>query len=204
MLKHSLNFIFVLLFSVNLLNAQPPSPELAQVDSLFKIPVFLHAEPNLAYTEVGRVKAPMRALDVSLNNDINLHNLNQELVWRAKQGMKFGKYEAFDAVILQPDSFEGILIRYQDETEQLAVVNQVSDASIYIYAQPQAEYEVIGSMWTMIGEVSAQVSFEERLHKIVNRAEKKVAEGKLEAFDAIVFDPVRLKCEFIKYTGQES
>jgi hypothetical protein len=81
----------------------------ADVKRVLGVPVYLFSYPNDEYEEVGEITATMSLL---LGSD-KLSDQTSELVAKAKKKEKKKKVGKFDAIIISPDDFTGILIKFK-------------------------------------------------------------------------------------------
>ena len=81
----------------------------ADVKRVLGVPVYLFSYPNEAFEEVGSITATMSYLLGSAK----LSDQTSELVAKAKKKEKKGKVDKFDAIIISPDDFTGILIKFK-------------------------------------------------------------------------------------------
>jgi len=81
----------------------------ADVKRVLGVPVYLFSYPNEEYEEVGEITATMSLL---LGSD-KLSDQTSELIAKAKKKEKKGKVGKFDAIIISPDDFTGILVKFK-------------------------------------------------------------------------------------------
>ena len=81
----------------------------ADVKRVLGVPVYLFSYPNDDYEEVGEITATISLL---MGNN-KLSSQISELVAKAKRKEKKKKVGKFDAIIISPDDFTGILIKFK-------------------------------------------------------------------------------------------
>ena len=82
----------------------------AEVSRVHGVPVYIYSYPTKEYEEVGTLSATWSAL----SPDSSLREIVVELVRIAKRKEKKGKIEQFDAIIISPDDFTGIVIKFNE------------------------------------------------------------------------------------------
>jgi len=82
----------------------------ADVKRVSGVPVYIYSYPIEEYEEVKEISATWSAL----GGGNSLKNRVSELISKAKRKEKKGKIGHFDAIIISPDDFTGILIKFKE------------------------------------------------------------------------------------------
>jgi hypothetical protein len=83
----------------------------ADVQKVLNVPIYIYSYPIHDYYEVATVEAVLTFL---FDEDPTLRDRVVEIVKTAKRKRAKGKIEAFDAIIIDPETYTGILIRFYE------------------------------------------------------------------------------------------
>jgi hypothetical protein len=97
-------------FTGTLIVLSDPSNLQASVNKVLGVPVYLYSYPVSEYEEVKEITATW----AFVGGTSSLRDQVSELVQKAKKQQAKGKVEDFDAIIISPDDFKGILIKFKD------------------------------------------------------------------------------------------
>jgi len=102
-----------------------------------------------------------------------------------------------------------VLLAFTSDTEKrIAIVETVSDVPVFFFSKPVAKYDVIGkamSFSDMLKMASDQKSnVRQKAEKIVKIAQKRVENGKITAFDALIIELENDKVFAIKFKSEIS
>jgi len=82
----------------------------AQIDSVDNIPIFMYAQPSRGFEKVDKLSTPFISDDLDEGSWVD-QRVN-EIVLRALRRKRRGKVGDFDAIIIDPNNFSAILIKY--------------------------------------------------------------------------------------------
>lgn len=196
--------LVILLLSFGLLaNAQQPDQRAGYVDRVLNVPVFMYAYPDASFSEVTEMTATWSLLLDSPECYSNVNDRVREIVRKAKRREGKGKIGQFDALVIHPDDFTGVLIRFDEETDLRSQAFSVDGIPIFMYAQPDRDYREVRRMSATWSAISTGLDgwgwVEERVDEIVRKALRKRRKGKVGDFDAIIIDPDNFSGTLIKY-----
>ncbi len=84
----------------------------------------------------------------------------------------------------------GLLAFTSDNNEHFATVEKISDVPFFLFSKPVAEYDITGKAMSFSDMVKMGIDQEsstrEKAEKIVKIAQKRVEDGKISAFDALI------------------
>jgi len=87
--------------------------------------------------------------------------------------------------------------------EHFAVVEKISDVPFFVFSKPVSEYEIVGKAMSFSDMVKMGVdqerSVSEKAEKVVKIAQKRVKDGKIPAFDALIVQLENDKVLAIKF-----
>lgn len=197
MLKQSF-LIVLLIITATFSHAQYQPEALGTVQRVRNVPVFLYSYPVADFEEVGHLTAIASGLTVGLDGEVRINEIVNELVGKAKRKERKGKIADFDAIIINPDTYSGILIRFFDEPSQFAEAIRIQNVPVFMYAHPDGDYEEVSERWSFM-TLSEYSDIYQRMHDIVRIAKRRVRKGKIAPFDAIVVDPISNTHSLIRY-----
>jgi hypothetical protein len=171
----------------------------AEVERVYDVPVFLYSYPDSSYEEVGNVNAIGSAILEGLGEAVSIRSKIQDLVQVAKYKRKKGKVGKFDAMIVNPDDYTGILIKFKGKKSKTATVKRELNVPVFVFSYPQASYEEVGNVSPLVMGNSLRAI----VKQIVKRAKKKMSKGKVPKFDAILVDTDDASGILIKFDTKE-
>ena len=102
----------------------------------------------------------------------------------------------------------GLIAFTSDNNEHYAIVEKVSDVPFFLFSKPVSEYDIIGkamSFTDMLKMATDQKSSaREKAEKIVKIAQKRVKDGKILAFDALIVELENDKVFAVKFKSDIS
>lgn len=197
-MKKIVNVLFLLLF-VSALQAQDKKISPANVEKVLNIPVFIYSYPTTEYEEKEEVLAGWSALASALDEEVGIREKTKELVNTAKRKLKKGKVSEFDGILINPDDFSGILIKFTNEKSLVAEVKRVSGVPVYIYSYPVDEYVEVKEMTALFSALLGDSPLSDIIKEMINKAKRKEKKGKIEKFDAIIVSPDDFSGILIKF-----
>lgn len=196
-MKKSALVVFLCLLGF-LSHAQYQPEILGTVQRVRNVPVFLYAYPVAEYEEVGTLTAIASGLSVGLEGEVRINEIVNELVGKAKRKLRKGKVADFDAIIIDPDSYQGILIQFTEEQSLVSDPIRVMNVPVFMYAYPEGDYEEVSERWSFL-TLSGYSDITQRTRDIVRIAKRRAQKGKTPPFDAIVIDPISNTHTMISY-----
>lgn len=184
-----ISYTIFLIMLVSLLQAQTKKISQATVEKVLNIPVFMYSYPTAEYEEKEEVTAIWSAIAVGLDEEVGIGEKTKELINTAKRKLRKGKVSEFDAMIINPDDFSGMLIKFSGEKDLKAEVRRVSGVPVYIYSYPTDDYEEVGEMTALLSALLGGSSLSDRVKEMIRKAKRKEKKGKVENFDAIIISP---------------
>jgi len=92
--------------------------------------------------------------------------------------------------------------------EHYATVEKISDVPVFLFSKPVSEYEIVGKAMSFSDMVRVGVdqesSVREKAEKVVKIAQKRVKDGKISAFDALIIQLENDKVLAIKFKSDIS
>lgn len=183
-------FILGVLLTVQVFS-QTDFTQKATVEKVLNVPVFIYSYPTVEFEEVASLKATMSALaDAFSDNSENMSVSTKvkEIINKAKRKVRKGDIDEFDAIIINPDDYSGILIKFIDENSLKSEVRKVSNVPIYMFSYPDNSYEEIDEYSATLSLLGGS-SLSKRTKEIVKKAKRREKKGKVEPFDAIIISP---------------
>lgn len=194
------SFVVILLCLIGFMSHAQYQPEiLGTAQRVRNVPVFMYAYPLADYEEVETLTAIASGLTVGLEGEIQINEMVNELVGKAKRKQRKGKIADFDAIIIDPDSYQGILIRFTDEPSLISEPIRVMNVPVFMYAYPEGDYEEVRERWSFL-TLSGYSDIQERTRDMVRIAKRRAQKGKIPHFDAIVIDPISNTHTLISYS----
>jgi len=182
--------ILVLFVLPNFMQAQQKHKTVGTVDRVLNIPVFMFAYPTDNYEEVGTLSAIGSMLSVGTGEEgVNVQEMTRELVFVAKRKMQKGKVPEFDAIIVNPDNYSGILIKFEDRPTRESEVVRVLNVPIFMYAYPNSDYDEVDQVWGFGAELPLGTNMTNSLSYVIGRGKRRAAKGKISEFDGIILNP---------------
>lgn len=176
----------IVLFTVFSLQAQSQKIPEATVEKVLNVPIFLYSYPDSNYQEVGTVDALGSAIvDVLGEESTSVRDKIFELVQTAKRKHKKGKLPDFDALIVNPDNYSAIVIKFTGKKSLLAQVHKVLNVPVYLYSYPNTDYEEQDQVQTIF----ADTKFSNNVLALIEKAKRREKRGKISKFDAIIISP---------------
>ncbi|MFB6318382.1 hypothetical protein [Saccharicrinis sp. FJH54] len=181
--------------------AQDELSEKATVEKVLNIPVFIYSYPTVEFDEVTTLSATMSALSDALSNNseqISVTDKVKEIINKAKRKVKKGDIEDFDAIIINPDDYSGIVIKFKDEISLQSDVKRISNVPIYMFSYPNDKFEEVDEFSATLSILGGG-SLSDRTNEIVRKAKRREKKGKVKPFDAIIISPDDFKGILIKF-----
>ena len=196
--------LVILLSSFSLLaHAQRPDQRAGYVDRVLNVPVFMYAYPDAPFTEVTELTATWSLLLDSPECYSSVNERVTEIVRRAKRRERKGRIGQFDALVIHPDDFTGVLIRFDEGMDLRSQAFSVDGVPVFMYAQPDRDYQEVRRMsatWSAISTgLDGDTWVDDRVDEIVRKALRKRRKGKVGNFDAIIIDPDSFSGTLIRY-----
>lgn len=170
----------------------------AKVEKVLNVPVFIYSYPVNEYTENETVYANWSAVLDALGGNASVADKVKEVVRTAKNKTSKGKIDDFDAIIINPDDYSGILISFNEEVSLEAEVTKINNTPVFLYSYPQNEFIEVGE-YMAIWSVLLGSDLSTRTKELVRKAKRKVQKGKVDDFDAIIINPDDFAGLLIKY-----
>ena len=170
----------------------------ATVEKVFNVPVFMYSYPNTEFEEVDNVNATMSAIANAFDEESSVSDKIKELVSKAKNKKNKGKVEDFDALIVNPEDYQAILVKFKEEESRTAVVKKMLGVPVYMYSYPNEEYEEVKTIEAIMNLLGGG-TLEDSIKELINKAKKKEKKGKIKHFDAIIVSPDDLSGILIKF-----
>ena len=102
----------------------------------------------------------------------------------------------------------GLLAFTSSDKEHYAIVEKVSDVPFFVFSKPVSEYEVVGKAMSFSDMVKMGVdqesSVSDKAEEVVNIAKKRVKDGKISNFDALIVQLEKDKVLAIKFKSDIS
>ncbi len=196
--------ILTLSFFSFVAGAQDVGQSTGYVDRVMNVPVFMYAYPDAEFSEVRELSATWAWILDGPDYFTTVNERVREIVRKAKRKERKGKIEPFDALVIHPDDFTGVLIRFDENVNLKSRVLRVDGIPIFMYSQPGRNYEIVRRMTATWSAISTGVDcqdpawVDDRVDEIVRRASRKRRRGKVD-FDAIIIDPDSFTGTLIKY-----
>ncbi len=186
--------LFLLVFT--LLSYFTNAQYLGTAQKVYNVPVFIYSYPTANYEEVGELGATFSAIAKGTGTSVKVSTVVKELVDKAKTKRKKGKVGDFDAIIVSPDDMTGILIKFDSTKNLTAQVERVLNVPVYVYCEPQKEYEEVGDV-SLIIAISSDVAGQ--VKELIQKAKRLKAKGKVGDFDAMILDVDDMTGVLIKF-----
>ena len=102
----------------------------------------------------------------------------------------------------------GLVAFTSDNNEHYAIVEKISDVPFFVFSKPVSEYDIIGKAMSFSDMVKMAIDEEssarEKAEKIVEIAQKRVSDGKILSFDALIVQLENDKVLAIKFKSNIS
>jgi len=185
------NFSLILLFTVFTISSYAQSRKLSQatVKKVMNVPVFVYSYPNEEFEEVGDITAMWSLIASVLDENASVSDKAKELIQTAKNKKKKGKVSEFDALLVNPDDYSGILIKFIGEKSLNADVKRVLGVPVYLFSYPNEEYEEVGEITATMSLLLGSDRLSDQTSELIAKAKKKEKKGKVGKFDAIIISP---------------
>jgi len=190
--------LFCLSFAFSL-QAQSRKTSKSTVKKVSNIPVYLYADPETSYREVGTIKATMSFVIAGMSDAPDLSFTTKELLNKAKRKVKKGKMKSFNAMIIDPDDFSGMLVNLKDPSNNIATVNKIQGVPVYLYSEPNKSYKKVKTISATWSNLTGVESIKEMVYELVKKAKKQEQSGKIKSFDAIIIQPNSFKGTLVKF-----
>lgn len=197
-------FILILSTLSLLSSAQEVDQTAGYVDRVLNVPVFMYAYPDAEFSEVRELSATWAWILDGPEYYTTVNERVREIVKKAKRKERKGKIDEFDALVIHPDDFTGVLIKFDETVNLKSQVFSVDGIPVFMYAQPDKDFDVVRRMTATWSAISTGVDcqdpawVDDRVDEIVRRASRKRRKGKVD-FDAIIIDPDSFTGTLIKY-----
>lgn len=169
------------------------------VDRVLNVPVYLFSYPVDEYIEVGSLPAVGSMLSVGTGEGVNIQEMTRELVFVAKRKMEKGKVEEFDAIIINPENYSGILIRFTERSSRVSEVARVRNVPVFMYAYPELDFEEVDQIVGFGPEMAVGSNLSTSLNFVIGRGKRRVEKGKISEFDGLIYNPNDGSYIFIKF-----
>lgn len=191
-------FLMGLIFSLQTFSQNDLS-KTATVEKVLNVPVFIYAYPSVDFEEVETMSATMSAIADALGEESSVSSKIKEIVNKAKRKAKRGDVGPFDAIIINPDDYSGILIKFTDEISLHSEVKKISNVPVFLFSYPEQSFEEVDQYSATFSALLGGSSLSRRTKEIVTKAKKREKKGKVEPFDAIIISPDDFTGILIKY-----
>ena len=166
-MKH---FLIILLVSISItLKAQIH----ANVEKILNVPVYMYSYPTSDFEEIKTFGAFFSELSSSLGGETSVNDIVKEIINKAKNQQKKGKVDEFDAIIINPDDYSGILIELSDNTNLRSEVIKVLNVPVFMYSYPVDEFEEVDEYEATLSFLVGESSLSERTKEIVKKAKRR-------------------------------
>jgi hypothetical protein len=169
--------------------AQEVTETSAVVEKVLNVPVFMYSYPTTEFTEIETHTATWSAIASGLGEDMSVDDKVKEIINKAKNKQKKGDVKDFDAIIINPDDYPGILIKFTNQVDLKSQVKKVSNVPIFMFSYPEKPFDEVGTLEATFSALLGESKLSERTKEIVNKAKKRLEKGKVKPFDAIIISP---------------
>ena len=181
--------VLILVSTLNIVHAQSRKSVPAEVEKVYGIPVYIYSYPTVEYEEVGDVTAVWSIVSAVMDEEASVKDKVKELVQAAKSKKKSGDISDFDAIIINPDDYSGIIIKYKDEESADAEVRKILNVPVYLMSYPNEEYKEVAEISATMSLLLGSDKLSEQVAEVVSKAKRKEKKGKVDKFDAIIISP---------------
>lgn len=190
-------------FLVINLQAQNRKRSDATVNKVYNIPVYLYSEPVEEFEEVGEVTATFSAIEDALSDDgqVSVADKVKEIVKTAKNKLKKGKVKEFNAIIINPDDYTGMLIKIAKKEDLTATVKLILGVPVYMFSYPNKDYTEIKDLTATMSMLLGDSKLSDNVKELIEKAKKKEKKGKIDKFDAIIINPDDFTGTLIKFNS---
>jgi len=181
--------VFMIVSMLNIVQAQSRKSVLAEVEKVYGISVYIYSYPTVEYDEVGDVVAVWSIVSSAMDESASVNDKVKELVQAAKSKKKSGDISDFDAIIINPDDYSGIVIKYKEDKSGNAKVRKVLNVPVYLMSYPSEEYEEVAEISATMSLLLGSDELSDQVSEVVSKAKRKEKKGKVGKFDAIIISP---------------
>jgi len=198
-MKKLFTILTVSLFIPLSIIAQENKPITGTVEKISGIPMYLYSEPQVQFEVVGKANTAVDIIKVGVNMNLDVYKKGEKIVETAFKRKDSGKIPNFDAIVLDIHKEKILAIKYKDEPSLNANIQFEDGIAIYIFSQPNIEFEIIADLPADFSLRAESGILSDKISSMVRRYLKKVNKGQLDEFDAIIFNPKDLSGQAIKF-----
>lgn len=199
MKKTMIYLTLFLYFSFFSIKAQEMSNYTGTVENIKGVPVFMFSKPTAAYTETGKAASFGDIVKMGVNETKTVDEKAQVMIENAFKRKENGKVGAFDAIIVDMLKEKILGIKFNSGKSNEAKIQAVEGIPVYFYAKPDAAYEVVMDIPAKFSRKAERGMLIDRVLYVVKQSKKKLENGEIKAFDAIIFNPKDLTSKAIKF-----
>jgi hypothetical protein len=171
----------------------------ATVDLVDGVPFFIYAKPTAKYEIVGKAMSMGGIIKITVNETATLKEKAVQFVKSANERVEKGKTAKFDALLLDLNKDKAHAIKFTESATREANVESYEGVPVYLFAKPNAEYEVVANFKADYSTRAANGLLIDKIESMVRRVLKKEESGEVGHFDALIISPEDMSETLIKF-----
>ncbi len=188
-----------LIMLVFTLNAQNKKSSLAIVEKVSGIPFFILSSPDSEYEMVGKAVTAGNIISLAVDENSTVSEKAVKLVNKALERVKKEKVPEFDAIIVDLYKEKSRAIKFKNGVSTKAKAKEIDDVPVFFFSKPVNPYEEIVSLPADFSLRAGRGLLLDKIESMINRTLKKVENGEIEKFDAVIISPDDLSLKTIRF-----
>jgi len=197
-MKNKLILLFFL-FSFSQLFSQEMSKYTGTVEKVEGVPIFMFSIPVEKHHEVGTAASTGYIIKMGANEIKSIDNKTRDMVKSALKKKESGKLGEFDAILLDMIKVKIKAIKFDSVKSDKAVIQEVEGTPVFFYSKPDNNYTVISDIPANFSIVASRGMLFDKVLNIVRKTHKKLENGEIKDYDAIIFNPKDLTSKAVKF-----